>query len=115
MQVTIGSAEPLENVLAVVGALYGVELTPTPKDVVAGRATSGSPTPGTARPRRSRKATVDTASGTGRRGPRRTGGAQPDPVAVRSWARANGHAVKDVGRVPAAVMAAYMEDGAPAS
>jgi hypothetical protein len=42
----------------------------------------------------------------GRRGRR---GASPsrDLSAVRAWARANGHAVSDRGRVPAAVLEAY--------
>jgi hypothetical protein len=115
MQVTIDSAEPLERVLPVVAALYGVELTVTPREAVAGQARPASPAPKTGRSRRGRNAKQDAPAGTGRRRARRAGGAKPDPVVVRRWARANKFAVKDFGRVPAAVTAAYLEDGAPAS
>jgi hypothetical protein len=114
MQVTIDSAEPLEKVLPVVAALYGIELTVTPREAVARRARSASPAP-TGRSRRGRNAKQDAPAGTGRRRARRAGGAKPDPVVVRRWARANKFAVKDFGRVPAAVTAAYLEDGAPGS
>jgi hypothetical protein len=92
MQLTIDSAEPLDKVLQVVGALYGVQLAPPP-------ATS---------PRSGR--TKASARGANPPGVRRTRGAVPaDPAVVRTWARANGHEVKDRGRVPAAVLAAYAE------
>jgi len=50
------------------------------------------------------------AGGRARRGPapagrRRSG--QRDYTAVREWAKANGHAVSDRGRVPAAILEAY--------
>ena len=43
----------------------------------------------------------------GRRGRRGAGGPSRDLGAVRAWARANGHAVSDRGRVPAAVLEAF--------
>lgn len=82
MQLTIDSTEPLERVLPVVAALYGVELS-----VAA---------PPAAVPRQRAS------------GPRRRQRSKPDPAAVRSWARANGHEVKDRGRVPDAVISAYL-------
>jgi hypothetical protein len=110
MQVTLDSTEPLEKALSLVGALYRVEISVAPKVAAADAATSDSPAAKPARVRRSRAAKPAAAAAGSRRarGPR---GKQPDPVAVR--ARANGHAVKDVGRVPAAVVAAYLESGEP--
>jgi hypothetical protein len=102
VQLTIDSSEPLERVLPVVAALYGVELTVSAAPVVVPRqrASSGPPR-GAARPRkapdRSRAA-----------GPRRRQRSKPDPATVRRWARANGHEVKDRGRVPDAVISAYL-------
>ncbi len=102
MQLTIDSTEPLERVLPVVAALYGVELSVAapPAVVPRQRASSGSPR----RAARSGKA-PDRARAAG---PRRRQRSKPDPAAVRSWARANGHEVKDRGRVPDAVISAYL-------
>ena len=50
----------------------------------------------------------------GRKTVTRTGGARPDREqlhAIREWARANGHNVKDRGRIPAAVVEAYHQAG----
>lgn len=44
---------------------------------------------------------------TGRRSRRGSSGPARDLGAIRAWARANGHAVSDRGRVPAAVLEAY--------
>jgi hypothetical protein len=35
----------------------------------------------------------------------------PDPAAVRNWAKDNGHAISDRGRVPAAIVKAYIAAG----
>jgi hypothetical protein len=78
MQLTIDSTEPLDRVLEVVGSLYRVRLAVV-AEVPAARAKS--------RPGRKALST--------------------DPVTVRRWARANGHPVKDRGRVPAAILDAY--------
>jgi len=111
VQLTIDSGDPLDRVLAVIGALYGVELsTPElPAAKPAAKARSVPPTTArksaAARAPRSRKATT--------RPPRRTSAAKPDPGLVRAWAKATGHEVNDRGRVPAEVTAAYVAAGSP--
>ena len=110
MQVTIDSTEPLERVLPVVSALYGVELT------IANDSGAGSPAPtrgGTTRSAsRSRtKPPSEAPAATRRRSGR---GPRPDAGTVRSWARANGHDVRDRGRVPTAIIDAFLADAAPA-
>ena len=92
VQVTIDSTEPLERVLPVVAALYGVDL-----QVVPGSGRRSGPTG------RSRR-----TAGAGRS--RVTGKGSPDAGVMRMWARANGHEVKDRGRVPDAVVAAFLAD-----
>lgn len=103
MQITIDSSEPLDRVLPVIAALYGVDLAASPRTPHPGR----SAVPSTASRKETRKTAAKrkpVATTRSRRGKR-----QPDAVDVRSWARANGHDVKDRGRVPAAVLAAYLE------
>jgi hypothetical protein len=101
----------LDRVLAVISAVYGVELaTPeAPAAKPAGRAPSTSETmartSAAERAPRSRKAKT--------RPPRRTSAAKPDPGLVRAWAKANEHEVNDRGRVPADVTAAYVAAGSP--
>jgi Lsr2 len=112
VQLSIDSTEPLDKVLAVVGALYGVEL------IAAGPvASAAAPNVGT-------NADTAQAAATGKalrkrqpaaRRSRRAQAAKPDPVAVRAWARTNGHDVRDRGRVPAAVLTAYTAAGSPAA
>lgn len=38
---------------------------------------------------------------------RRGSGQRPDNVAIRIWARENGHEISERGRIPAAVVEAY--------
>ena len=106
MQLTIDSAEPLNRVLAVVGALYGVELTTANRSAVKAapksRALSDDQAAIGTRPRPQ-----------GGRRTRRTAAAPPNPASVRAWAKSNGHAVSDRGRVPAQVIAAYVAAGSP--
>jgi hypothetical protein len=106
MQLTIDSSEPLDHVLRVVESLYGVQLSATTNAPV------GKPTPSAAgatrrgsQPARtsSKAATPSTA---GRRSASRQT-AKNDPAIIRSWARANGHTIRDRGRVPATILAAY--------
>ncbi len=111
MQLTIDSAEPLEKVLAAIGALYNVEVT-TPDRPVAKKSTrarAAAPATRQKSPRapgpRSRKATTRPA--------RRASATKPDAASVRAWAKANGHEVNDRGRVPANVTAAYVAAGSP--
>ncbi|MGZ4620006.1 MAG: Lsr2 family DNA-binding protein [Frankiaceae bacterium] len=105
MQVTIDSSEPLERVLPVVAALYGVELT-----VSAGQAGPSRPGSSTEPPRPARRSRRKAKIGVPAAPSRRTRKAKPDAAALRTWARANGHDVKDRGRVPAAVITAYLAD-----
>jgi Lsr2 len=121
MQLTIDSKEPLDRVLQVVGSLYGVQLTVEESATPAARprADQGRRGSGTAR-----AGAAERASGRGRspeaspapapRGSRRgragaagAPAARLDTAALRTWARENGHAVRDRGRIPAAVVAAY--------
>lgn len=39
--------------------------------------------------------------------PRKRGSTSPEIAAIRAWAQANGHAVSERGRIPAAVVDAY--------
>jgi len=101
MQLTIDSTEPIEQVLLVVGSLYGVQLSvaPGPSRVPASKKAGKSPTTVLARKRQPAKKSTRAA---------RTS-ATDRPAAVREWARANGHAVADRGRVPRAVVAAFQK------
>jgi hypothetical protein len=104
MQLTIDSTEPLEHVLRVVGSLYGVQLSTTakpPADKPAGSAGTTSRTRRTPAARKTAKKTATTRRSTSRNA------AKTDPAIIRNWARANGHAIRDRGRVPATVLAAY--------
>jgi len=109
MQLTIDSNEPLDHVLRVVGSLYGVNL------VVADQSGQGPAEPAAlpedtpsqpraSRPRGAKKAASKTPPRSGRTA---DGGSKPDLTAVRQWARDNGYAVSDRGRVPNSVLAAY--------
>jgi Lsr2 len=113
LKLTIDSAEALEDTLRVVGALYNVTLEASPS---AGDSTrvgqdTGKRTSTQARPTRASGARARRRpSKRARSGPARaaTGaGGQVSTAAVRSWARENGYAVADRGRVPAEVVTAY--------
>jgi len=105
VKISIDSTEPLQDVLRVIGAAYEVTLAvaqeggrSVPPLVeassragssrrVRGRGTSGRPSAGRTKS---------------------TGGpAKVSSAELRSWARQNGYAVRDRGRVPAAVVAAH--------
>jgi hypothetical protein len=107
----LDSAEPLDRVLAVIGALYGVKLTtpelPAIKPAAKARSISAIAAEKTAAARTPRSRTATT------RPPRRASATKPDPASVRSWAKANGHDVNDRGRVPAKVTDAYVAAGSP--
>ena len=108
MQLTIDSNEPLDRVLDVVGSLYGVRLVVS-SDVPEAPTAAGSRvrrqvTP-KARPARSRGTAVSARSHRGR--PAASTTSPPDSATLRRWGQANGYPVKDRGRVPAAVVAAY--------
>jgi hypothetical protein len=110
LQLSIDSIEPLDKVLAVVGALYGVELVASG---IADSAPASETNADTARKVATRQAPRKRQPAARRS--RLAPAVKPDPVAVRAWARANGHDVRDRGRVPAAVLAAYSAAGSPAA
>ena len=108
MQLTIDSNEPLERVLDVVGSLYGVRLAVSSEapeaPVVAGSRSRRRAAP-RARPARSRGTAVPARSHRGR--PAASTTSPPDSATLRRWGQANGYSVKDRGRIPASVVAAY--------
>ncbi len=107
MQLTIDSNEPLERVLDVVGSLYGVRLTVSSEATVAPVAAGSRPrrrAAPKARPARSHGKAVPARS---HRSRPTTSTSAPDSATLRRWAQANGHSVKDRGRIPASVVAAY--------
>lgn len=105
MRISIDSTEPLQDVLRVIGAAYGVTLAVAPEDAgtvppsVAAGSRAGS----------SRRGRGRGTSGRPSAGRRRSTGtlAKVSSAELRSWARQNGYAVSDRGRVPAAVVAAH--------
>ena len=100
MRLAIDSSEPLQQVLPVVAAMYGVELTVAPKNSTSRAST-----------RRTGTRTDKTSAKAKKRVPRRPSrSAKPDPVTVREWARANGQAVAARGRIPSELLAAYTAD-----
>lgn len=103
MRISIDSSESLEDVIRVVGALYGVTLSAATPEA-AGHIThdtSGSRS-------RARRASGTT---TPKKAPpkRRAGNSRQrvSNAAVRSWARQNGYTISDRGRIPATVVEAY--------
>ena len=108
MQLTIDSNEPLERVLDVVGSLYGVRLvvsSAAPEAPVAAAPRTPRRAAPKARPARSRGKAVPARSHRSR--PAASTTSPPDSATLRRWAQANGYPVKDRGRIPASVLAAY--------
>ncbi len=127
MRLTVDSKDPLQDVLAVVGAMYGVPLQVAAAD--AGDAPAGTAAPegagegtgddageGTAderaaaRPSRARRAPRRAAAAEARpsrASARARGGDAVDSRAVRAWARENGHDVSARGRLSASLVEAY--------
>ncbi len=107
MKISIDSQEPLEDVLRVVGAAYGVTLT------IGHAESTTEETPTSARPRgrsrRPRQSNTASRAGSNGRGKSAKDLAKVSNADLRSWAREKGHTVSDRGRVPAAVIAAYRE------
>jgi hypothetical protein len=105
MQITVNSSDSLQDVLRVVGSLYGVELTVAPNE---GQPAEPAAQNGTGTRRRA--AARGAGEPRGRRSRRASGEAEKtDLAAVRAWAREHGHQVSDRGRVPNAVLEAYKE------
>jgi hypothetical protein len=93
MQVTIDSTEPLDRVLPVINALYGVSLS------LPGAAEPAATKPAQARSSRTAR--------TQQRSSRRNKHAEVTASAVREWARITGHHVSSRGRVASEVVEAY--------
>lgn len=120
MKITLDSAEPLEDAIRVLGAMYNVQLvvsskqeTTQPVENGSSRALSAS-AKAPRRQRRSRRDNGQSAAGgaidsSGKSESRvvASGMASPSNAQVRSWARENGFSVSDRGRLAASVMAAY--------
>lgn len=98
VQITIDSKEPLENVLRVVGATYGVTV-----GVVEG----GAPAAGTGRRGRPRGVGRATKRQPGRPRGRKRAQSGLSMSDVREWARGQGHQVSTRGPVPTPIVEAY--------
>lgn len=101
MRVTIDSSEPIDSVLRVVGALYGVSLSVGSDGASAPASTSRGRGRGRGRARAARTTQRTTTARRGRSGSR------ADASAVREWARSHGYAVSDRGRISGEILAAY--------
>lgn len=103
MKISIDSAEPLEDVMRVIGAVYGVTLTVAISNAASHTDPDPTTTNGDGRPAAMGKAST---SSSGRsRSKRRL--ARVSTAELRSWAQQNGHTVSDRGPIPAAVKTAY--------
>jgi len=101
MQLTIDSGEPLDHVLAVVGAMYRVGLS---VDRPAPTASGTKPPAKGSRPARRTAKSAATGKGAKVRASRR---GAVDTAEVRAWARSSGVAVSDRGRISGEVLDAY--------
>lgn len=103
MKISIDASDSLDDALRLVGALYGVTLRVEEEAAVPTQVTAVS----------SRRRTAAASGGSRRRAAasRRSGGRRRSTTAndVRQWARDNGVAVNDRGRLPASVLAAYRD------
>lgn len=116
MKLTLDSAEPLDEALRVVGALYGVRLAVT-TDGVAERERVDEPAPATvtaldaaderASSSRGRRQTGKRDRATSRRRSTRRPDASGNTAEIRAWARQTGLTVSDRGRISGTVLAAY--------
>jgi len=107
VQVSFDSTEPLEQVLAVLSAVYSTRLT-----VSSGGQQQAVAAPGReARSGRRTRTSVGAAAQPATAGrSRRSGRATParvDVAAARAWAREHGMTVNSRGQLAAAVLAAY--------
>jgi hypothetical protein len=112
VKVTIDSSEPLDDAIRVLGALYDVTLVVSPsvadssseaQERVAARVVRAGARP----PRRAAAKERAVRTPKGRGGRARKNAAPVETAELRSWARDNGYAVSDRGRVAASVVQAY--------
>jgi hypothetical protein len=112
VKVTIDSSEPLDDALRVLGALYDVTLVVSPS-VADSLGEDQGDIPATPLRARARPSRRPAASEGALRTPKGRGGRARQNVApvgtaeLRTWARDNGYAVSDRGRVAASVVQAY--------
>lgn len=109
MKLTIESADSIDQVLAVVGALYKVELSVgAPASAPAATAVPDE-APEAAAPAPAARSSRRRAAATGR--PAKRAASAPGPTAdsagIRAWARENGVTVSPRGRIPANVQQQY--------
>jgi hypothetical protein len=117
LKLTVDSSEPLEDAVRALGALYGVTLVISHDAVETGRSVRKSPNRRS--DARGRKRSSQTRARTGGPVARRGGAARANSrsradgaagsAEVRAWARQEGLAVRERGRIPAAVKMAYQE------
>jgi hypothetical protein len=107
VKISIDFNEPLEDVLRVVGAAYDVTLSVAPAEINEDRTAKSERSRGRSpRPGQGRSASRNGSDGRSRSA---EDCAEVSNAELRSWARENGQAVNDRGRVPAAVIAAYRQ------
>jgi hypothetical protein len=120
MRLTIDSTEPLDEVIKVLGAMYGVTLVVSDAETGAPPPVADIDTPPPAAEEKTAPPSSPAAEETPtprrkrpsrRRAPRagRTARDRVDNAEIRAWARENGYTVSDRGRVPANIVAAYRE------
>lgn len=108
MQLTIDSAQPLDDVLRVVGAMYNVNLTVdgarrhTADAISSAR---GGRRAAATKPRTRRSKSSQKPATTGRR--RRGGRRSASTAEIRQWAVDSGYDIASKGRVPATIVDAY--------
>jgi len=126
LKLTLDSSEPLEDAMRVLGALYGVTLVVSPHEQDAAKSARKAATkpgrkraskrastrrtvnraPSAAKPARTVPSTKAAAARSEQKRATRSVGSHSN-AEVRSWARQNGLAVSDRGRLPASVVTAY--------
>lgn len=112
VKLTIESADSIEQVLAVVGVLYQVELAvsapsaASPAPTVDDAPPENTPAPA-ARSSRRRAAATKGPAKRAVRTPGPTAGPTADSAGIRAWARENGVSVSPRGRIPATVQQQY--------
>jgi Lsr2 len=115
VRITLDSSEPLEDAMRVLGAMYDVQLVVSRdhEEPIENRSRTADTTTRArkASPRSKKRqsaariATTSAGASTSRSMPSKRG--RPSNAEVRSWARENGLAVSERGRLAQSVMAAY--------
>lgn len=109
MKISIDSSDSLDDALRLVGALYGVTLQVSARTESANGTADGA---GHGRGARSHNGRAGGRASRSRRpatGTRRSSRRSSSATDVRQWARDNGLAVNERGRIPSSVITAYNE------